>query len=1156
MKKEPTKEKLKEKRVHFNQNIELSNPQTYPKAKKQNLLNNNEVDDEDILKKFQEKKRRKNISKNNFNREKAFSTVRHQIKDEFSLGKLGKIEWAKEHASANRPMNKINEFTKSTNFCNCCNLPCETPGVIERFSCSENTENFSVCGKAVPLYFYFIRYCICILILVLFIMSIPTILINHINLLEIENYCNSLINNNIEVYDNGNNITSICEKYMETNNSEITNFFNWFSKVSSDNILDYKKLLSYTGNSNYEKNITNYSIVGFCCMISLFIINIYFIILFKAKIKAEKIDNIQPSDYTVLITDLQKMVNEFKEKNEEREPTVNENNTQDDLISRISDYEFINTNYLKTQIGQFTQFLIDNLFYSQKSKKNLDIFNLNLCYKLNDFMILKEKQENCKYKIFQIKNNPHQIEKNHENSYIKENRRYYTSPFTLIGLDWLCCSNKGVPLEELNQENSIYEKNLKSLVTKAKLNNFCGCIFATFNTLKDKEEFYNNYPHFFIETIFYFFKNIKFYICCCFIDKKNKINKNRERIRVYLAPEPEDVIWENMEFTVFQRFYRIIFIYFLSFLFIGIGFLIVYQLNEYQEHIEKQIWSDILKYIASFSITIIVSILNVILEVIMKLFTKMEKPKSMTSYYLSYSIKLAIFTFMTSALIPFLSNYLSGKLKEHDNKTLITNMLFLFLTNSFLKPIVWTLNISLIIKKIRIFFIERKKVPNSMHFKTQKELNDLYEYPEMDIASKYSYISMTLLMTMFYLPIFPLGVAITLLGLILAYFLEKFNFTHHYKRPEMLNEKLGEFYFNFFISIIVSYSLGDYFFNNGLFTSDTWSYVNIIIFGSLSLIPYTKPISYYFNSSKAYDINSVPINNIYFSFCNDYQRQNPFTKKEGMYFYVTELKNRGYISKFLYDILIKNIEKINVMEIYYNTSKNPSLNQTQKSLTRIKNKKFSMEDLKKSITRIFREKFQNSRNSIEERNQSKSTDIITKNDFIVGALDKNENKKENEIKNETEEDNNLNDNDNANNKNIKKDDNNMNFRRNTDISKSTSKSSKVYNINDDSESEDNNYCLTQAFTNRGNFLINQYKDPLLFSIGTGIKNLTFLSEAESKKSSLSKIPSISSEENDNDNNTSEENDVNIVVEEKEEDDEENTEEKNEEDENVEKENIE
>ena len=87
-----------------------------------------------------------------------------------------------------------------------------------------------------------------------------------------------------------------------------------------------------------------------------------------------------------------------------------------------------------------------------------------------------------------------------------------------------------------------------------------------------------------------------------------------------------------------------------------------------------------------------------------------------------------------------------------------------------------------------------------MHYMTQKELNELYEYPDMDIASKYSYISKTLLMTMFYLPIFPLGVLISLIGLIVAYFLEKFNFAHGYKRPEMLNEKLGEFHFNFFIS--------------------------------------------------------------------------------------------------------------------------------------------------------------------------------------------------------------------------------------------------------------------------------------------------------------------------------------------------------------------
>ena len=45
-----------------------------------------------VLKKFKEKKRRKNLNKSNFKREKAFSTIKHQIKEEFSLGKLGRME--------------------------------------------------------------------------------------------------------------------------------------------------------------------------------------------------------------------------------------------------------------------------------------------------------------------------------------------------------------------------------------------------------------------------------------------------------------------------------------------------------------------------------------------------------------------------------------------------------------------------------------------------------------------------------------------------------------------------------------------------------------------------------------------------------------------------------------------------------------------------------------------------------------------------------------------------------------------------------------------------------------------------------------------------------------------------------------------------------
>ena len=1096
------KKENKDKKVHFSQNIEMSNEIiNLDEIRKENELKKKDTEDEDILTKFK-KKRRKHLNKNNFKREEAFSMVKHQIRDEFSLNKLGKIIWAKEHASANRPMNKIKDFTTETNFCNCCNLPCETSGIMEPFSCCEKTEKFAICGKAVPLYFFFIRYCILCLAIVLFIMSVPITLLNTRHLFDIEDFCI----HNKKNFHNKNEIEKICTKYLPNKNNDFTI---WFSRVSSENILDYQKLLNYTTDKIYQnsKLFVNFSSVGFLCMASLFIINIFFIILFKAKVKTDKKGNVQPSDYTLLITDLQKIVNEFKEKQEEREYSLNENNAKDDLTGGVSDYEYINMNYLKTQIGQFTQFLIDNLFYSQKTKQNLNIFNINLCYKLNEFMILKEKQEKCKYKIFQVENNPYQIAKNNRNNYLENNRRYYTSPFTFIGLDWLCCSNKGKLLKELIQERDIYENNLNSLVTKAKLNNFCGCIFATFNTIKDKEEFYEKFPHFFLETIIFYIKNIKYYLCCCFISKESKAqHRTRKRIRVYLAPEPEDVIWENMEFTVFQRFYRIIIVYTLSLALISIAFYAVYHLNAFQKR-TKQHYQGMSQYIASFSISIVISILNIILEFIMKFFTKMEKQKSMTKYYLSYSIKLTIFTFTTSAIVPFISDYLNSDSNEHSknnsDNNLITNMFFLFLTNSFISPVVWTLNISLIIKKIRIYLIERKKVPDSMHFKTQKELNELYEYPDMDIASKYSYIYKTILMTMFYLPIFPLGVPISLLGLLLAYYLEKFNFTHSYKRPEMLNEKLGEFYFSFFIFASISYSIGNYFFMKDIFDDKIWPLLNISIFSFLAIIPYTKPISYFFKWNKHFDIDSKPINDIYFTFCNDYQRQNPFTKKEGMYFYVNELKKRGYISKFIYDILIKNIEKINVMEIYYKSSLNPNLKEAQRKLIMNNIDRLTMEDLKKSITRVFQEKVMNkkkkdnienekrtcfSNDSSDGRDSSESSDSVQTHTLF--NMDLEDSMQEN-----------------------------MN-RRNTEMPRKTKMEEEYI----DNNNKIDKYFYSRTIGKKGSFLIKQYKDPLLLSIGQGLKNIAFLDNNNDIDYDQTKNNSINDEED-----SSEGGDINIII---------------------------
>jgi hypothetical protein len=270
---------------------------------------------------------------------------------------------------------------------------------------------------------------------------------------------------------------------------------------------------------------------------------------------------------------------------------------------------------------------------------------------------------------------------------------------------------------------------------------------------------------------------------------------------------------------------------------------------------------------------------------------------------------------------------------------------------------------------------------------------------------------------------------------------------------------------------------------------------------------------------------------MYFSFCNDYQRQNPFTKKEGMHFYITELKKRGYISKFIYDILRKNIEKINVMEIYYDTCIKPNLTQTQTALARINNKfnnfsNFNMEDLKKSLKRAFKEREEKLKikKGINKRVNSeipKKSLFAKKEKEKVKELEKKKTETEKERKNKEmvemidedgdktifEEDkkekiespnkginieivNSIN--------NISKDDNNSNNndktkRKNTEISNKEMQIDKIY----DQESLD--CSLSEAFTDKGSFIINQYKNPLLLNIGLGISNLAFMGKNDIKR---------------------------------------------------------
>ena len=141
----------------------------------------------------------------------------------------------------------------------------------------------------------------------------------------------------------------------------------------------------------------------------------------------------------------------------------------------------------------------------------------------------------------------------------------------------------------------------------------------------------------------------------------------------------------------------------------------------------------------------------------------------------------------------------------------------------------------------------------------------------MNIAAKYSYIAKTLLMSFLYIPIFPLGLSISLLGFIFGYWIEKYNFSKMYKRPEKLDKKIVQFYLSYFVHIFFFYAVGDFIFLNDVYEKPTWSNVNLCVFCCLLFFPYHLLLDIDFLNFKESEIHQKTYDNKYIDFMIDYE---------------------------------------------------------------------------------------------------------------------------------------------------------------------------------------------------------------------------------------------------------------------------------------------
>jgi len=292
-----------------------------------------------------------------------------------------------------------------------------------------------------------------------------------------------------------------------------------------------------------------------------------------------------------------------------------------------------------------------------------------------------------------------------------------------------------------------------------------------------------------------------------------------------------------------------------------------------------------------------------------------------------------------SAVVPLVVNAINNGLTKKD--ILLSNIFIIFLSNAFVTPLLWLLPPAYLYqlwqrRSLRIQNENKEEVTL-----TQKEMNEIFENPTVDIYNKLSYCGKTMMMTFLYLPIFPLGAIISGCGITILYFIEKYNLIRFYKIPEELNASIAmEYFYNFKLYLFIS-ALSSVIFLNDLFHS--WTIVGIVCFTVTLFLPLKNLMTNYLDI-KEEDVITNTYTDAYSTFDEDYLRSNPIRRLEGQLKFLEAKCAKGEITEDQLMVFRKDLqEKGSSNEAMYR------LNYTSKAAAINKQKKH-VDDYKKKIT--------------------------------------------------------------------------------------------------------------------------------------------------------------------------------------------------------------
>lgn len=288
--------------------------------------------------------------------------------------------------------------------------------------------------------------------------------------------------------------------------------------------------------------------------------------------------------------------------------------------------------------------------------------------------------------------------------------------------------------------------------------------------------------------------------------------------------------------------------------------------------------STMATYIA-YALAMVIVIINKGLCFAIPYVAAFEKNKTLTDVYSSVATKLSLALFINSALVSYLvtSTYLEN---YSGSSGLIYNETNVFVSNAFLNPLLYTLNIAYWLK------VYKRKQNVKLADKcplTQGQANELWENPTFPIQSCSATLINTMWFTAFYSPAIPLGIVLSLLSVFYSYWVLKWVMLRKTTIKDELGNDLTEDMTDMLEFSLVIFAIGNFVFNY-IYNTSNWYCVQVILtliaaFGYF-VLPTERVNEMLFKITTQDEVQEYQ--NVTKDFDNDYDKDNPATREEAL----------------------------------------------------------------------------------------------------------------------------------------------------------------------------------------------------------------------------------------------------------------------------------